>query len=175
MRDIQYHVRDLAGLIGEPCPDDGGGILITGMASLSEARAGSIAFFDDVRQLDALRSTQASLVILANDHVNDCPVASWPVSEPRLVYAKISQLFAYRLHIEAGVHASVVCADDVSIGSDVCIAPNCVIGQGVSIAAGVRIGPGCVIKKNARIGNNVGIGGGGVIGEICVAFLVELM
>jgi UDP-3-O-[3-hydroxymyristoyl] glucosamine N-acyltransferase len=92
------------------------------------------------------------------------------VSRPRLVLAKLTQLFERPVHVAPGIHSWAVIDPTASVGEDICVGPfcwvgpNCVIGNGcrlvcnVSIGAEVTIGDHTLLHAGVRIGDRCEIG-----------------
>jgi UDP-3-O-[3-hydroxymyristoyl] glucosamine N-acyltransferase len=75
------------------------------------------------------------------------------VSRPRLVLAKLTQLFERPVHVASGIHPWAVIDPTATIGEDVCIGPFC------------WVGPDCVIGNDCRLVSNISVGAGVTIGE----------
>jgi UDP-3-O-[3-hydroxymyristoyl] glucosamine N-acyltransferase len=74
------------------------------------------------------------------------------VSNPRLVLAKLTELFERPVHISPGIHSWTVIDPTASIGENVFIGPFCRIGPNS------RIGAHCRLVSNVNIGAEVTIG-----------------
>jgi UDP-3-O-[3-hydroxymyristoyl] glucosamine N-acyltransferase len=107
------------------------------------------------------------------------------VKRPRLVLAKLLELFDRPVHVELGVHPSAVIDSSATIGQNVSIGPFCwvgprskiadhcrlvahisigadvVIGEKTLLHAGVRISDRCKIGNRVVIQANAAIGGDG--------------
>ncbi|GMR07171.1 MAG: UDP-3-O-(3-hydroxymyristoyl)glucosamine N-acyltransferase [Gammaproteobacteria bacterium] len=129
-------------------------ILITGIASLKNARAGDLSFISNKRYRPELLKTAASAVIVLPELLDDCPSNSIVMDDPYAGYALASGLF-YKRHVDSlGVHPSSVIADDCVLGENITIGANCVIESGVHLGSNTVIGPGCYIGNGVSIGNN---------------------
>ena len=92
------------------------------------------------------------------------------VSRPRLVLAKLTQLFERPVNVAPGIHPWAVIDPTARIGANVCIGPfcwvgpNCLIGNNcrlvsnVSVGAEVRIGDQTLLHAGVRIGDRCEIG-----------------
>lgn len=148
---------------------------ISGIATLEAANAQEISFLSNRRYVPQLKLTQAAAVILAREHVDNCPVAAVVVENPYLAYALTVQLLYPPASVAAGIHESACIAASASISpasridAQVVINAGAVIGEGVTIKAGsiigenVRIGDNTTILENVVISHGVSIGKNGLI------------
>jgi UDP-3-O-[3-hydroxymyristoyl] glucosamine N-acyltransferase len=107
------------------------------------------------------------------------------VKRPRLVLAKLLELFDRPVHVASGVHPSAVIDPSANIGQNVSIGPFCwvgpksiigshcrlvahvsigaevSVGESTLLHAGVRIGDRCQIGNRVIVQANVAIGGDG--------------
>jgi UDP-3-O-[3-hydroxymyristoyl] glucosamine N-acyltransferase len=74
------------------------------------------------------------------------------VSRPRLVLAKLTQLFERPVHVAPGVHPWAAIDPTASIGQNVRIGPFCWVGPNS------RIGHGCRLVSNVSVGAEVSVG-----------------
>lgn len=74
------------------------------------------------------------------------------VSRPRLVLAKLTQLFERPVHVARGIHPCAKIDPTASLGENVCIGPFCWIGPNSVI------GDGCRLVCNVSVGAEVTIG-----------------
>lgn len=171
-------------LLGELSGD--GDIEVTGVASISAAKSGEIAFNDKSGDLPA---TAASCLIVSTEFVpskaETRPVGSVPsviqVKNPKLAFARIAAKLRPVDIRPFGNHPTAIIADSADVRADhigayVTIGENSQIGEGCDIHEGVRIGknvsirkftvihPNCVIYDNVEIGGNCIIHSGVVIG-----------
>ncbi|MGC6475228.1 MAG: UDP-3-O-(3-hydroxymyristoyl)glucosamine N-acyltransferase [Parvibaculales bacterium] len=158
--------KELAALLGCEIIGDGE-TMIENVASLAQARAGDVSFFEAEKYIEDLQKTQASAVILHQDksaqaaHLK-CAFVS---QEPYKDFARAVQIFypdeQPARHVsgmqELAIHPSAQIEDNVDIAIGVVIGPNAEIGAGTKIAANSVIGEGCVIGRDCRIGANVTI------------------
>ncbi|WP_392566362.1 UDP-3-O-(3-hydroxymyristoyl)glucosamine N-acyltransferase [Utexia brackfieldae] len=170
---FSYRLNELANHLDATVYGDGD-ILITGLASMKNAKAGQITFLADQKYQHQLSSCQASAVVLAQDSQSSWSGAALVVKNPYLAYAKLAQLLDTTPKPAADIAPSAVIASDVILGRGVAIGANAVIESGVILGNDVIIGPGCFIGKNVTIGSgtklwaNVSIYHHVVIGEHCL-------
>jgi UDP-3-O-[3-hydroxymyristoyl] glucosamine N-acyltransferase len=75
------------------------------------------------------------------------------VSRPRLVLARLTELFERPVHVAPGIHPWTVIDPTASIGENVSIGPFC------------RIGPNSRIGRHCRLVSNVNVGADATIGD----------
>ncbi len=131
-----------------------GACVITGMASLGDARAGQISFLSGSEHQAELAHTQASAVVLKEEHLKDCPGAALISTDPHLAYAKLAQLFVRSSKPKPGIHATAVLAASVTLAEGVSIGAMCVVGERVTMGKGSVIEAGVVIADDVRIGED---------------------
>lgn len=149
----QYTLSDLiAGLDvtieGDPTA------VITSVATLQDAKPGSIAFLMNPLYKKYLATTQATAVILCKDEANECPVNAIVSRDPYYTYALIARYFENKPRAVAGIHPTAVIGKNCSIDPTASIGPNCVLQDGVKICAGVVIEAGCVLGELVEVGEN---------------------
>ena len=101
---------------------------ITGFASLQEARAGDLSFFNDVRYQERLLSTKASAVLVPIGCAGmPAGVACIAVSNPSRSFEQVVEAYGFQpAPFKAGVHPSAVIADGVQFDpARVSIAAHC--------------------------------------------------
>jgi UDP-3-O-[3-hydroxymyristoyl] glucosamine N-acyltransferase len=175
----------LAELVGGTLVQGDPDALVTGLNSLAEAAAGEVSFLGNPRYAPQVKTTRASVVLVAEDFQEDLPdKALIRVENPTFAFSFVIRFFGPAVRpFTPGVHATAVVAASARFDpAKVCIGPHVVveddvaIGDGSSIYAGAFIGfgatlgEGCVIHVNAvikdhcRLGSRVTIHSGSVIG-----------
>jgi UDP-3-O-[3-hydroxymyristoyl] glucosamine N-acyltransferase len=139
---------------------------ITGLASLDEAGPTHLTFFDNLKYIDQLVSTQAGACLVGARFEASVPahVAALRVEHPFRAFVKIAR----KLHGDAlrpqswfgnaGIAASAVIDPTAHLEDGVIVDPLAVIGPNVEIGAGTVIGAGAVIAANVRIGRDCNVG-----------------
>ena len=191
--DLGLTVTEIAALAGKPGPSAGrpaGARTYRGVASLEEAGPGDIAYMDNARYLEALRSTRAGLCIVSARFASAVPADTVPlvVGEPYRAYATIlghlypdarrpgTAFGASGIHSGSSVHARARLEDGVTVDPGAVVGPGAEIGRGTVVGAcavvgpGVRIGRDCAIGpgatvQHALLGNRVIIHPGARIGQ----------
>jgi UDP-3-O-[3-hydroxymyristoyl] glucosamine N-acyltransferase len=149
-------------------------IRVSHVATLAQAREGSLSFLANSRYRRSLRETRASAVILEPTEAQACPVAALITPNPYLMYARIASLFHPEAAVAPGIHPSAVVADGARIAASAAVGPLAVIEANADIGERVQIGPGCIVQAAARIGADtrliarVNVYAGVQIGERCI-------
>lgn len=160
------------GSIGQKAP----ALQVSRLASLAQAKSGTIAFFNDTKYTQSLQQTQASAVILRPEHRSLTELPCILTDNPYAYFAKLSALMNPVREFINHVHPSVVIGFDTHLSSELTIDAMASIGDRVTLGHGVRIGAGCVIEDDVTIGPNtileprVVIKHGTVIGSHCHLF-----
>jgi UDP-3-O-[3-hydroxymyristoyl] glucosamine N-acyltransferase len=149
--------------------DGDGDVDVNRVTGIDVAQAGDLTFLANSRYANALRSTKAAAVILADDaDAAPCPMLRTPT--PYLAFARAVGLFGDVVKPCPGVDPSSSLAPDVTLGDGVSVGPFVSIGPGASVGArtvihpGVHIGPGaligadCVLHSHVAVRERVDIG-----------------
>jgi UDP-3-O-[3-hydroxymyristoyl] glucosamine N-acyltransferase len=146
-------------------------LMITRVAPLEDAGPGSLVFFDNVKYLDKLGTTQASACIVAQKHVAKVPenVAVIVCKDPYRAWALVlAGLFPAAMkpepfYGETKISERATVHPSAQIEDGVVIEPGAVIGEGAEVGAGTHIGPNAVIGCNVRVGRDCRIGANAVL------------
>ena len=174
---VEAIARHLKGrLIGD------GTTLIHGVNTLEEVQPGELSFADSPKRLAQAMATAASAVIVSSEVGSLGGKSGISVSNPKLAFALVLDLFhpssvpedfvhptavlGKTVHLEdhVSIQAHAVLRDGVSIGRGTVIEAGAVLEEGVAIGAHCLIGPNVVIYRQTHIGDRVRIHGGTVIG-----------
>ena len=147
------------------------GLVITGLASIKEAKQGELTFVDNPKYFPLLKTTKASAVFVSQK--TDVKDKTFIVlKNPSLAFAKAALFFKKNDYKPLkGIHKTAVIAKDVKLGKNVAIGPYVVIEEKVVIAHGTRIYSGSFIGAKTTIGEqsliypNVTIREGTTIGK----------
>ena len=129
-----------------------GSTLISAVSSLQSARADTLVFVEDLKDLDAALASPAAAVIAGEFAAN--AGASKPIlisPQPRLAFARAAKLLRTP-PMASGIHPSAIIGHSDHFGDNVTIGPRSVIGENVKIGDDTTIGPGCVIGDHVAIG-----------------------
>lgn len=152
MQKPSFRLSDLAEqhnlkLVGD------GDALIEGIGTLSDATASQISFLSNPIYREQLKSTDAGAVIVSESDAGNCPANALIAEDPYVSYAKIAACFDPRRPVNPGIHDSASIDPTASLGDDVHVGANTVIGPGCVIADACTIGPGCVLIADVGLGS----------------------
>ena len=151
-----------------------GDCIIKGVAEISKAAAGDIAFVSNPKYAQYLIETSASAVIIKAELLESCSVPALVCDDPRLVYARIANILYPPLTAVAGIADGAIIQEEADIDVSASIGANAVIMSGAIVRAGAVVGPGCVIEQdavvgaNTRLSSNVTLGRGCMVGDDCI-------
>ncbi|WP_131777760.1 UDP-3-O-(3-hydroxymyristoyl)glucosamine N-acyltransferase [Legionella fairfieldensis] len=155
---------------------------IQAVASLGCAGSNELAYFDNPALIGLLTNTKAGAVLLTANHVEFCPVNSLVVTNPLASMATVAEMLNQPAVQTGGIHSQASVAPSATLGRQVAVGINTIIGEGVCLGDKVTIAENCVIdagviigdqtviasgaciQKGSRIGNKVMIGSGAVVG-----------
>jgi UDP-3-O-[3-hydroxymyristoyl] glucosamine N-acyltransferase len=143
---IGAHLEDVTPGVGDRT--------ISGPASLNEADNDQVSFLSDVRHAEALETTRACAVVLAEGVlVERRDLALLRCSDPQATFNRIVGLFAPDVPSpEPGVHPSAVVHPTAEVEASASVGPLCVVGPGVRIAAGATLHARVVLGAAACVG-----------------------
>jgi UDP-3-O-[3-hydroxymyristoyl] glucosamine N-acyltransferase len=141
-------------------------VVITGVSSLEDARAGDLTFFDKLRYAPVLALCRASACFLKESDVGLLPpgVTGLVVAKPqRAMTLAMGHLFPgaltpTSLFAATGVSPSAIVHPQAKLEAGVIIDPGASIGPFAEIGAGTIIGPHAVVGPHVRIGRGCCIG-----------------
>lgn len=132
-----------------------GAVQLTGIASISSASPGDLAFVEDERNLAKAIASRASAVIAPQStraHANSKPLLLH--AHPRLAFARAAQLLCARVDRKPGIHSSAIVHPSAQLAADVAIDERVVVGEGVKIGDRAWIGAGSVVGAAVVIGQS---------------------
>ena len=138
---------------------------IDGVASLASATTTMLGFIMTPKYLAQLADSKVGAVIIAAEHVAQCPVDALVVKNPHLAYAHAAKLFVKENTIPIGIHKSVIIGDNCSVPKTVRIAPGVVLGNNVQLGEQVIIGANSVLGDDCKIGANTELKANVTIGD----------
>ena len=162
---MDYQLSALAKLTGSKL--EGDDCLIKGIAEISSASSGDIAFISSPVYVEYLTKTKASALIVKAEFLADCPVSALVSDNPRLAYAKIANLLYPSTKPDSGVSEHAIVAESAFIEETASIASGVVILDGATIGADVQIAAGCVIAEGAVVGSGTRISANVTVGYDC--------
>lgn len=169
---LNFLASDLALRVGGRL--QGEDLPVTGLATLESAGAGDLSFLANPRYRKYLQTTSAGVVLVRAELLSLVPHSAILVDNPYLAFARLSQLFDWRVPLSSGIHETAVVEVGVSIDETAQICAGAVIEAGAQIGpecfigANTVVGRGSVIGAHSRIEANVSIYPDVVIGERCL-------
>jgi UDP-3-O-[3-hydroxymyristoyl] glucosamine N-acyltransferase len=132
--------------------------ILTGLAPIDAATAGTISYIEGDKFAKFVDSTAASALVLPMNEAIQARASErgivWIAArEPRLLFAQVIKLFYQPFRLPVGVHPSAIVAADVELGENVAIGAHVVIQPGVKIGNDVTIHPNVVIYSDVQIGD----------------------
>lgn len=144
---------ELSKLLETEIPKEFAQLEIHGFASVEEAEKGEITFLGNPKYLRALRSSQASAVLVPLDFSESVPAVLLRVQNPTASFGKIIDLFAVPDRpYSPGIHPLASVAPNAEIGDGVSVQPFAVIESGVVIGANTVVGAHSYVGPDAIIG-----------------------
>jgi len=127
---------------------------VISFATLQSAQVNQISFLSNTKYKKYLSDTDAGAVIVSKEFVDLVPNNAIVVDDSYVAYAKAATLLNPTHTIELGVDNSAVVAENVNIPDSTSIGPQVVIESDVVLGENVVIGPGCVIQRACHIDDN---------------------
>ncbi len=128
---------------------------VESIAALDQAGPRQLSFLTNPKYRPSLPQTKAAAVILTQDLAAECPVAAIVTPQPYLYFARAAQILAPKRLPLPGIHPSAVVegvvAASATIGPNVWIGADSVIGENVVIEANCTIGRGCQIGNDSLL------------------------
>ena len=148
-------VEWIAALTGG-CLEGDPSTVISGVASIEEARAGDLIFAENPKYIALALKSGASAVLVpeaARGQIQSTKTLIFH-PDPRLAFVQVLEVFAPPLTFAAEVHSSAVLGNDVVVGEGISIAVNVVVGDRTVIGDNVVLRPGVAIGADCYIGND---------------------
>lgn len=151
-----------------------GSVVVSRVATLGAATPDAISFLANPLYSDALLTTGAGAVILAEANSSASPVACLVCDNPYARYAEIAAFLhpvsppSGGVHPDASVDASAQVAATAEIGPRAVIGARAVIGERVQIGSGAVIGADVSIGADTRLAPLVSVLDQVAIGARCI-------
>ena len=136
--------------------EGGSELEINKLSKIETAKLGSITFLANKKYTPFLYTTEASAVLIQKNFIVNAPVKSSliRVNDP---YAAFTSLLLDKAkekeNFKTGIHPSAIISPSASLGKDVYVGANTVIGES-KIESGVQIHANCVIGDQVYISKN---------------------
>ena len=162
----EYTLSEIAEFTGSKIVGNKSSV-VNNIATLQNATKESISFLTNKKYQKYIKTTSANAVIVATNFKIDNQKNYLVSEDPYLAYAKLTTLFKKpifefdnpTIHPSAVISNRSQIGNDVSIGANVVIGPDCIIGNHVIIKAN------CSIVQDVVIGEYSVIHNGSVLGS----------
>jgi len=128
-----------------------GALSITGFAQADAARAGDLTFAENEAYLAKAAQSAASAILISGDLKSDAKTLI-RVTNARVGFAKVLQLFFPEPAVTPGIHPNAAVAGSAKVDPTARIGAFCVVGERV------KIGPRCVLEGGNHIGADCALG-----------------
>lgn len=163
---MQFRVRDVAAFLGGTVVGDPE-TAVSGIAGLTEAKAGDLSFLSNPKYAVHMATTQAACVIVAEAQADVRP-AQIVVPNPDFAFAKLVSAYGPKpAHPPEGIHPTAVIGERVRIGANPRIGAYAVVGDDAAIGDNAVIYPHVVIGAEATLGNDCVLYANTVVRERC--------
>ena len=127
--------------------------LVTGLAGIREAVPGDVSFVASPKYQPAVKTTRASVLIVAPDMDVTFGGALIRVDNPSEAFVRLAAQVAPRpVSFRRGAHPTAIIAPTARLGKEVSIQPHAVIEDGAIIGDRTIIGAGSYIGHESRLG-----------------------
>jgi len=148
---MMKRLSELAEVVGGIVVGDD--VAIIGVTAVENAEEEHLTWAENPGILSrAISSTAAAVIAPMGSQMDGKPLLL--VENPRLAFAKILKIFAWRDEAPFGIHPTAVIGDNFNAPEDVSIQANVYIGKNVTLGDKVVIYPGVHIGDNVKIGND---------------------
>ena len=151
--EITFTLEQITARLGGELRGDAGTV-ISGVASLGEASAGQISYFESGRYRDILEGSTAEAVIMRRHAGAPEGMNVILVDRPVIAWATVVEMFHPRVRRFADVSPRAIIGEKCEIADGVGIGPGVYVGDGVRIGKGTEIYPGCTVGHGAVIGTD---------------------
>lgn len=162
---MEKSLKEISDLVGGKISPEYESVMINGLENIEGARKGDLIFAVDPH-IEEAKQSKASAVILPLN-VENFPLPSIHVDDPRAAFAKLMNIFMPKLEIKPGVSDKAHIGENVKLADDVTIMPFAVVDDNAEIESGVVIYPHVYIGQYAKIDQNTIIYSNVTIREYC--------
>jgi len=162
----EYTLSEIAELTGSKIVGNKSSV-VNNIATLQNATKESISFLTNKKYQKYIKTTSANAVIVATNFKIDNQKNYLVSEDPYLAYAKLTTLFKKPIFEfdNPTIHPSAVISNRSQIGNDVSLGANVVIGPDCTIGNHVIIKANCSIVQDVEIGEYSVIHNGSVLGS----------
>ena len=153
-------------------------IQVSTLSKIEEGKPGSLSFLANPKYAEYLYGTDASIVIIAKDFKLEGSTKDAltliRVDDPYASFSQLLEMYNQVKNNKVGVAESATIAKSASLGEDVYVGDQTVIGENVTLEKGVKVFPNSFIGDNVVIKENTTVFAGAriysetQIGKECV-------
>ena len=101
-----------------------GSVRLHGVATIQNAKPGTIAFLANPHYKRYVAETGASALILSADDAKDCALPALVTSNPYLVYARVAGMLAPEPAVRGGIDPGAHVSAQAKVSADAWVAPG---------------------------------------------------
>jgi UDP-3-O-[3-hydroxymyristoyl] glucosamine N-acyltransferase len=151
---VQLTAREIAEIVGGTLAGNPEAI-VTGIAGIKEAQPGDATFVGSAKYAAALKTTRASVVLVAAGMAGEAAQTLIRVENPGKAFERlIARIAPPPIQLAPGVHPTAIIGGTAKLGRDVTIQPHVVIEDGVTVGDRTVIGAGSYIGHESSIGDD---------------------
>ena len=140
-------------------------VVVEGAANLEGARATDVTFAVEPHIQEA-KAVKAAAILLP-EGVEEFPIPSVYVADPRAAFAKLLEAFTPPLSFPQGVSDLAYVAPEARVAKDATVMPFAVVDAHAVIASGATIYPHVYIGQYATVGEGAVVYSGATVREYC--------
>ena len=137
MLDIAFTLEELAGILDDVAVEGGFDGLVSGIASLEEARAGDVSFLGNPKYASAVGDCRASAIFVPTQFEGTPSEgqAYLRTDMPSLALARVAQVIEHRLWPAppSGVDSSACVHEAAQLDASAHVGPLCTVGEGTVV------------------------------------------
>jgi UDP-3-O-[3-hydroxymyristoyl] glucosamine N-acyltransferase len=154
---VSFSAAEIAAIVQPKSTRGSTSATLHGLASLSDATAGDLAFLGNAKYKPEVATTRASIVLLPADYAGEPQPGQQflLVDNPSVALAKICVRIEQSLwpKAAAGIHPSATVDPGARVASSATIGPQCVIEAGAVIGERVHLQAQVFVGRNATMGD----------------------
>lgn len=152
--NLEKTSAEIADLVGGKLEGDPS-VRVTGVAGIRDAQPGHVSFLEHPRYVDALKCTQASVLLLSSEIEAPPGKVVIRVAHPSQAFGKLVESISPKpITFPKGIHPKAHVSPSSKVNPTASIGPFAVIEDGAEVGANTVIGAGCYIGHEAKIGDN---------------------
>src|SRR5689334_14552118 len=122
------------------------GTQVERVGTLANADQKSVAYLSESRNRRELAATRAAVVVLERAAADACPTAALIATNPRVIFAQITELLHPTPRPPPGIHPSAVVSPSARVDSTAYIGPLTTVGDRAVVGPRVYVGPRCTVE-----------------------------